>query len=48
MLRLIVLGDLPGTDVNLTFLQVLLLLGLLYGLVYRHRHQFLHRSTPEA
>lgn len=42
MLRFIVLGEIPGTQIYLSFPQVLLILGAFYGVVllgYELRHQ---------
>ena len=48
MLRFIVLGEIPGTQISLTFFQVLLVLGSFYGLILlRREHRLIHGSAPQ-
>jgi hypothetical protein len=49
MLRFIVLGEIPGTHVDLTFLQIVVLLSVFYGSLWLFReHRFKQRLAIQT
>lgn len=47
MLRFIVLGEIPGTNISLTFFQTLLILAGLYGALWlAHEYHQAQRQVP--